>query len=335
MVGTLIRTDRVVRVIPRTSILLDQARVVSSEILEVRGVRFDDARTVALPEKAMLASTAYDNCADATVSTTLSLSVSGTSGYSFTKGDSVSATIGGSATLTFVGKSGSFATTLSVSRTVGTSSSTTESYQETTTRSQSVTLTVQGRKQGKFELIALETTIEVPFSATIIVDGSIAPNTNGLLKASQLLGEAERTLPFNGVLRITNVSDSKIRTSEVPGAPACATTENSVRKKYSSISFPAAGLAAQEIATFQRPGLGLPSPLKFKFVDPSHLRGQLQLFLGDGPSIGPADGVSYTVLYTTDDVHPTHECGFNSLVFQKNGVFSIEAREYTSYANGS
>jgi hypothetical protein len=286
---------------------------------------------VALPERATLAATFYQHCADAQLSTTLSLSVTGNSSYSFTKTDSVNTTIGGSATATFVGQAGSLSTMLNVSRSLSTSNATTESFSESVTRSQSITLTISPNKQGKFELLVMETTVEVPFSALIIVDGRLVQNSNGISKASELLNESDRSLPFKGVLRITNVSGAYIRTTDVPGAPACSKADiGGIKKDPSVISFPGAALSAGELATFSKPSVQPPGLMKLRLSG-----SRFSLVAGEGPSIGPADGVSYQVMYISEVIHPAAQCGFNDLSIPNNGVFTMEAREYTSYLNGT
>jgi hypothetical protein len=311
---------------------LDQARVVITNVVTVRNLVFSQAKMVMLPEKALLLTQDYSNCADAALSTTISLTLSGTQGYSITKSDSVSTTLGGSTSYSFTSQAGTFGTTLSVSQTMGTSTSTSESFSETVSRSLSSTVSIGPRKQGKIELLAYETTIEVPYSATIVVDGNLVPNKNGLSRASQLLNESERTLPFTGTLRITNVSQAKISTHDVPGNPECRES-GVVQKDRWQTSFPAAALPADRLKTFQVLSPGLPTPFKLKLVDE-----EKRIFgfaLDDGPSIGPADGVSYQILYTTETVHPTPQCGFNDLSIPNNGVFTVEAREYTEYSRGN
>lgn len=312
---------------------IDQARVASTEVVEVKDLVFDKAKVVALPEKALLATQEYQNCADATLTSSVSLSVSGSHGYTFTKSDSVSLTIGGSVGMSFSSSYGSLSTSLNVSRAVSTSSSTAESFSETVSRSHSASVSVAPRKQGKIELLAYETTIEVPYSATIVIDGSLIGNKSGLAKASQLLNVSERTLPFRGVLRITDVSQGLVRTTSVPGAPACTGDAAGVLKKeIRSTSFPAAGLSAADLKTFRKPG---PQPAPVFTLKPlGSVPGLSGVFADEGPSIGPPDGVTYQILYTTELIKPWPVCGFNDIGFPNNAHYTVEAREYTMYSRG-
>jgi hypothetical protein len=228
---------------------------------------------------------------------------------------------------------GSLGTSLSVSRSVSTSTSTTESLSETVTRNHSATVSVGPRKWGKIDLLAYETTIEIPFSATIVIDGSLVPNRAGLTGASQLLSVRERTLPFRGTLRITNVSNGVTRTTDIPGKPNCeAASADSLEKTSKSTTFPADSLSGQELTTFTRPSTQPPLSLTLKAIGADAK--VVTPLAADGPEIGPADGIVYQILYTTETVKPTPLCGYNDIGFPNNARYSVEAREYTMYSKG-
>ena len=53
-----------------------------------------------------------------------------------------------------------------------------------------------------------------------------------------------------------------------------------------------------------------------------------------GDTIGPADGVSYQVVSSHEELQSTAECGFNDLGVPNNGIFMVETRDYTEYENG-
>lgn len=310
----------------------DRAQVTTTETTEVRDLVFDQSKVSLLPERALLAFREYENCGDDPLSINLSLSVQGSSGYSIAKSDGVSTTVAGGVTLTFSGQFGSLGTSLNVTRSVSTSTSTTESFSESVSRSDSYNISVGGRKQGKVEFLAYETTAIVPYSARVVVDGTLVGNKSNLSKASQLLSEAERTLPFRGHLRITNVSSGRIRRTEVDGAPACKVGAVLEERSWST-SLPASGLSAEVLETFKKPGTEPLLPLTSQRVDPAG--GVLEPNVAaDGPGIGAPDGTHYVVLYTVDTVKATPLCGYNSVGFPKNARYSVEYREYTTYSKG-
>lgn len=113
----------------------DVARVTSTEVLSIRDLVLDEPRLVTLPERALLSSADYENCADVQLSTTLSLSVSGTKGFSVQKGRTLTTTKGASVTLTGTFTGGSLSTALNVSESISLSASTTESSSTTVSRS--------------------------------------------------------------------------------------------------------------------------------------------------------------------------------------------------------
>lgn len=51
-------------------------------------------------------------------------------------------------------------------------------------------------------------------------------------------------------------------------------------------------------------------------------------------TIGPADGITYQVLYVEYVYRPTPACGFNDLGLANPGKFQSEAREYSEHVNG-
>jgi hypothetical protein len=54
------------------------------------------------------------------------------------------------------------------------SSQTNESSSTAITRTSSTTVSIPPKRSGRFEVLAYETTIEVPFSATVVIDGELA-----------------------------------------------------------------------------------------------------------------------------------------------------------------
>ena len=54
-----------------------------------------------------------------------------------------------------------------------------------------------------------------------------------------------------------------------------------------------------------------------------------------GATVGPADGIIYTVLGSREVTRPAIECGFNDIGAGNPGVFSVENRAYSEYLHGT
>ncbi len=180
-------------------------------------------------------------------------------------------------------------------------------------------------------MIAYQTTVEIPFSATVVVDATLASNDSGVTLASQMLPEAERMMPFSGVLRLTDVSNASLRTSEPTKDQRCPPTDNGLSvAKMPAVSVPAVTVP-QEIRSRYQSARSF-----FGKAPASNVAGPLQIrSLYNGPTIGPMDGIGYEVISRSDISKPTPWCGFNDLGMMILGVFTVETRRYTQYSNGA
>ena len=70
------------------------------------------------------------------------------------------------------------------------------------------TINVAPGHAGYLQLLAIQQSIEVPFSTTIVVDATMEGNVSGFSKVSQLLSQEERTMPFDGTVKASQLSDS-------------------------------------------------------------------------------------------------------------------------------
>ena len=309
---------------------VDAARASNSRIVSVQDLAFDQKNTVSLPEKAILNSVEYQNCDDVSLSQTVMLSVTGTKSVSVAKSNTLSTTQGGSITLSgkFFGAAAS--TTYNFSQTVGYSSQTTEGSSTAVVRSSSTTVSIGPRRSGRFELLAYETTVEIPYSAKIIVDGDLVANESGVTLASQLLTAEERTILFSGVLRLTDVSNAVIRTIPAAKPDQCpAGAQGLIVQTNAQKTMPAQAIPAETKKKF--------SPLKsfFSKVTSAKLKSVPLETLSEGPVIGPADGIGYEVVSSEDVSKPAPFCGFNDLGLMNLGIFAVETRRYTQYSNGT
>ena len=308
----------------------DNASIKTTQIIAVKNLTFDKSQLVTLPERGLFSSTDYQNCDDVSLSQTVSLSVSGSKGFSVSKGESLTTSKSGDITLSGSFMAGSASTRLSISESVNLSSSTNESSSTSVTRTSSTTVSIPPKRSGRLELLAYETTIEIPYNATIVVDGEIAPNESGVTAASQLLSESERTLPFSGVLRITDVSSANIRTIPAAKPDQCKDSEKVLTLvNHPSVTIPSSSIQ-QEVKNEFLNSKNLLSKLK-----PTAMHIYPVESLAGEPQIGPEDGIKYEIISITEIANSTPACGFNELGFMNLGRFSIETRRYTQYSNGT
>lgn len=310
------------------------AKVINSRIVKVTDLVFDKAQITTLPQTGILTRKNIINCADASVTSSVGLSVTGTKSWSVTKTDSVSTTVGASVSgsVGIPGVAGGSAS-LSFSQQISTSNAVTDGGSDQVTRSSNENISVGPKRAISIELFAYQSGAEIPYSATVVIDGDLQENGSGLTVASSLLSEAERTLPISGVLRLSNVSEANLRTRDLGGAEGCETPMGMT-------------ITEERFSSFPTDKLG--SYFAEEFVDSSSAirqNGQLFSHIGkfgecswtstDGePQIGPPDGTHYEILYTTQITEPTPGCGFNDLGLMNLGLFNVEVRQYRTYVGG-
>jgi hypothetical protein len=165
---------------------------------------------VTLPTNALIQRVDYVNCGEDPYSTGYTLQVTGTNESSVSKQHTVSLTSGVSVDNSFKVSSGIFGGSndikVSFSMTLSDQTTNTETHSTTVQQTWPANLTVGVGHAGHLDLLALQQTIQIPFSATVIVDGDLEDNISGLTKASQVLSEADRTLPFSGTITATGLS---------------------------------------------------------------------------------------------------------------------------------
>lgn len=305
------------------------ATVIDSFVVETSPLLFSAVQPTSIPVTGKLKTKRIQNCADANLTDSITLTVSGQRGWTLQKSNSLSTTIGASATGSVgVPNVGSGSITLSWNQTISSSSQTQESKMDTVTETVSDTLTIGPKKALVAELFMYQASAKIPFHADIIIDGNVAPNKSGITKASQLLTKAERTVPFDGVLQLDDVSHATFRTIPLTGAAACDGVAPSTQETV---------LSTEATAKYARH-----SELQFAKDMAAKYNLRLPQVMGainsddSGPTIGKPDGTSYSVLYTTEIVIPDFgHCGFNDLALPNPAIYSREARQYTTYANGA
>jgi hypothetical protein len=190
----------------------DLARITSVNIISIQPIKWDNAQIKTIPATALIQRLSYANCGQDPYSTNETLQVKGAHSNSVSKTHSLSIKTSVGLKNSFSAGNGLFGgqTEISVGIDVTTSDSTTnsEQFSNEETRTWGVSISPQPGHAGFLQILAIQQSIEVPFSTTIVVDGNMEPNASGVSKVSQLLNETERTLPFDGSVKATQLSDA-------------------------------------------------------------------------------------------------------------------------------
>ncbi|HEX8590636.1 hypothetical protein [Pseudomonas sp.] len=311
------------------------SKVVNSKVIEVLDLKFDQANITSLPQTGLLTRKTVQNCADASVTSSIGLSVTGTQTWGVTKTNGVTTTIGASVNASVgVQGVGSAGMTLTFSQAISTTTAMSEGGSQQVSRTSNENITIGPRRSVLIELFAYQSTAEIPFSGKIVIDGNLENNLSGVTQASDLLSLSERTLPFSGILRLSDVSQANLRTSDLGGVQGCAVPNSISIAEERFPPFPADKLGSYLLDRFK-------APVDFARSESGEIHDHIGKFsnftwLGEneGPTIGPSDGTSYEILYTTEIYEPSAACGFNDLGVMNTGIFSLEARQYRNYSNG-
>jgi hypothetical protein len=308
----------------------DKARVANTSIVEVMNLKFDEEKLTSLPARPILYREFYSNCADdTTISNSFTLSVTGTKGYSVAKTKGVTTTTGGSVAMNVSytpggggGVGGGAGVSFEFSRAVSLSTTVTESESVAETRSQTWMVSVGPKQIGMLEFLAYQASMEIPFSANVIVDGALQPNLSGFSKASDMLSVAERTMPFEGVLHLSNVSEGRYSTRLLPGKPKCDGEASVVRLEQD--------LTIPEDATIEG-----------KYVSAKEFYGQLQAMTASiTDAAATANGevhlneVQDEVIYRYQVLRSAAQCGIKDDGSSGKALFQIEERQFYNYLNG-
>lgn len=306
------------------------ARVATPIVLSVSPVTFDKTKITQLPEKAQVSRGHFFNCAQATLTSAVGLSVSGSRGFSVSKSRGISSTTGVQLSGTF--SVGVASTTLGISHSVTLSSSTSATESETVadTRTFSGSVSLQKGEGTDIELLAYQTTAEIPFSAKVVVDGDLEPNNSGFTKASQILSVQERTLPFEGAVRLSGLSEGYV--TQRPTAVKVDCSGGNEQKTGELITH-------HQLALPLEPGYAKlfssqKSMAQGKRVSPNLFSLMTNTF-EPGDTIGPPDGTKYQIISTSTFTRMSPACGFNDLGLPNGGNFKSETRRYETWVNGA
>ncbi len=307
----------------------EAAKCVSSYITEVRDLAFSDEKRVSLPESAIITRKEIRNNADASVNSSLNLSVAGTSSWSVVKTNGLSTTNSAGITMSYSAFGvGSGGINIGWSQTISSSTSVTDGGSKTISRSGVDSISIGPHRGIRVQLLAYQSAIEIPFTAIIVIDGDIASNKSGINLASQLLTEQERSVPFSGILRISDVSEAFLNIDDLPPEVKGGLANEGLESSTTSFTYP----------------ITVNSEIPSMFIRHSNIqRSTNNLLLShnlatgiedDGPSIGVPDGETYQILYTQRVLKPSPACGFNDIGIMNGAIFIVEARQYSTYLGG-
>jgi ubiquinone biosynthesis protein UbiJ len=309
------------------------ATVVNSRVLKVQAIEIYAAVPTAIPESAVVTRKTIRNFADAQIVSSVNLSVSGTESWTVTKTSGVSTTSGASVTLSGTAAAiGSGSVNINFSQTISTSVSTTEGNTRAVGRSTNDTVSIGPNKSIQFELLAYQSTADLPFKAIVIIDGDLQINSSGVSLASHLVSEAARTLAVEGTIHVSGLSEAFLTVIELPQQMV------SLDSSVASIAIDENYIIRGEISERMKTHFLRLSKVtrEGNIIAPQRLSKLLQPSTqdNDGPELKPADGTSYEVLYTENVYRPSPQCGFNDLGVMKGGIFKVEARQYSTHVNG-
>lgn len=298
-------------------------------VSEVRDLKIDDSKITTLPEKMNIQSFTYRNCDNTTVSQTYNASVAVTTGTVVTVSKSVTNTedrsinVSGSVSSGPIGPSGSVSLNLRYSKSVNITNGQQDSQTNTENRSSSVTFTVPPKTAGRADYIVYEVGKEVPFSALILLDGDLIPNSGGVLRASQIIGEQDRLVPFEGYLTVLGATDGETRTTPLGMGQCDAATDKglSVTRTAQRIPYSANSPIIQGSTPVKQitDGQGV---IKF------------DVKRNDIPVIGPPDGENCAAGVVETTYKSDLSCGFNDAGLPNVRFITREVRQCRFYSGG-
>jgi hypothetical protein len=303
----------------------DNARVKSGQVINISQLRFDPARLTQLPGTVLVDRLNYINCGEDQFNPAFNLSVTGTESHSVSKTQTVSSTVGVQVDQTFTAGNGLFGGSTSIqvnfSMTLSNSTTNQETSSTATTQGYSGTILAAVGHAGYAQLAAVQQGIEVPFSATVTVDGDMEDNISGYNKVSQLLAVQERTLPFSGTLTAGGLSDAftGLFKPDEPfncSDPKYKGQQTATYKKFQVPLTAMSGDLAKDFGTIKETFAKRPSQ-----TTPQQL---------DNDAATTSTTIESTEVYVRDPA-----CGFDDVGHPKTAIHLVELKHYTTHVDGT
>lgn len=185
----------------------DVPTLTNIEIVSVSNLAVDNAQVTQLPDQIYRKEVVFINCSKSEQTFTQGFSLAVTTSESATMTRTVTTSLSATAKADWdFGAYGKYGISLTGSRAVALTDTSTQGTSATTTHSFTDPIKVQPGNIGTGALWVFTMNMQAPFSGTIIFDGPLVPNNEGYVRASQLLSVAERTISVEGVLAVTSAS---------------------------------------------------------------------------------------------------------------------------------
>lgn len=236
-------------------------RIANWQILEISELVLKEERMVRLPDNLYVKTVQGKNCSKASdlpIGQTLSFVSTESVSHTVSRGVSTSTSV--TARVSFKPPKG-FGGSLGAGFTRGVSLTNTDTQSTSRSISQSFDFRVKvaPRRLLTARAIVAETSLIIPFSGTILVDGNIDNNLDGIKKVSQRLSPSARTMPVEGELRVTASTDvnseqnDRILTDEecVNGDNDSSVIFGEFTTKDATNSLALSGIRAQTISTLE------------------------------------------------------------------------------------
>ena len=224
--------DKIVR---KESIAIEPLTATNGRVTQVSQMQVMEAQTIQFPPKTFIKQAEKINCSKtekSKINENFSFTSQSTVSTQVRKG--VSSTVGVNARVDYKLPMG-FGTSVGASVSQTTSLDRTDSQSSTTTinYTSQILEDVPPMTRTRVDLILFETSLEVPFIGSVIVDGDLDANMDEKRQASQILSESERTIEVNGVLAVTASTLSKSRRNDFPATSQdCDDVEKGLAPAY-------------------------------------------------------------------------------------------------------
>lgn len=190
--------------------------VTEAQIVEVKNLAIKESEITSLPDRVIVTTDELVNCAKTPFSAQRTLTQNVQTGFAVTVTRTVGTTNTYAANLSVklpgdltVGGNASIATQVS------TASANQQSKSETTTQSQTVSLTVPPATKLRVEYRTLVRKLRFPFAAEVLVDGQLDANQSSVARASDLLKDLkDRTFGLEGYIVVDAATAGRVVNTE-------------------------------------------------------------------------------------------------------------------------
>jgi hypothetical protein len=293
---------------------------------EISLYRLDYEKLDPLISPEIIASTSFTNDTDSLITQRFSDRRTTTTTASWSLDHTINLSLTASASASFV---------LSASVTASTSISFREQQSGTTSQSQEwswdASVPVPPRSRVEVNILVQKATYSPRFTAILLIDKS-------LILRGNLNGKARAIMVIPGLtagITIEKYSFLSVFLDTSPNAPPDAWRHNMSALKLTLSGRFNGVVGVNKIVTAKQFPINSGEQVALTIL-PSRAPAAMQVDkIADGPTIGPSDGVTYSILSTREDRRATPLCGYNDIGVPNTGVYRIESRLYTEYRTGS